>query len=172
MDGLEVRPIVESDMDLLRASFDEGTPEQPEGGLAKQRDGTGDFLIAFLQGEPAGYLALSWDADPHAPVAWQGNVANLSDFVVLERFRSRGIGTEMLRVAEATALRQGFRWLALGVGIENDGARRLYERLGYVDAGLPPVTDGGSFRTWDGRLHRYEETWRFMLKELVGHVMP
>ena len=106
-------------MALLRASFDEGTPEQPEQGLARQRDGTGDFVVALLDGEPVGYLALYRNAEPHAPPEWQGTVPNLSAFVVRERFRSRGIGTKMMSVAERLAYDAGFRRMGLGVGVDN-----------------------------------------------------
>jgi ribosomal protein S18 acetylase RimI-like enzyme len=168
MQGLEIRPIVESDMALLRAHFYEGTPEQPDRGLARQRDGTGEFLIAFLQGVPVGYLAVDWEPESHSPPSWGKDVANLQDFVVLEAWRSNGIGTQMVHVAEEMARQRGFRRLSLGVGVDNPRARSLYERLGYRDAGLPPVEDGGSFRLWDGSEHEWRETWRFMVKELSG----
>jgi len=92
MDGLDIRTIVEADLALLAATFDEGTPEQPEQGLERQREGSGDFVIAFLHGVPVGYLALYWDAEPNAPPEWQGSVPNLSGFVVLEQYRSKGMG--------------------------------------------------------------------------------
>jgi ribosomal protein S18 acetylase RimI-like enzyme len=166
MDGLEIRPIVETDLALLAATFDEGTPEQPEDGLARRREGSGDFVIAFLDGVPVGYLALYWEAEPNAPPEWHGTVPNLSAFIVLEKYRSRGIGTEMMRDAERLTRQAGFLRLGLGVGVDNQRARSLYARLGYVDAGLPEVTDGGSFRLWDGTMHEWQETWRFMVKDL------
>jgi ribosomal protein S18 acetylase RimI-like enzyme len=166
MDGLEIRPIRGGDLAMLREYFDEGTPEQPEQGLARQREGRGEFVIAFLHGVPVGYLALYWDAEPHAPPEWQGTVPNLSGFVVQEQYRSMGIGTEMMRVAEHLASEAGFSLLGLGVGVDNHRARSLYERLGYADAGLPEVTDSGSFRRWDGTVHEWRETWCFMVKGL------
>jgi ribosomal-protein-alanine N-acetyltransferase len=51
---------------------------------------------------------------------------------VLEGWRGRGIGTELLRTAEHWALNQGLDALVLDVATPNDGGRRLYERLGYV----------------------------------------
>jgi hypothetical protein len=45
----------------------------------------------------------------------------------------RGIGTALIRAAEVTARRLGHEQLALAVGVDNPGARRLDERLGYVD---------------------------------------
>jgi ribosomal protein S18 acetylase RimI-like enzyme len=45
--------------------------------------------------------------------------------------RGRGIGTELMREAEAFACGRGFGEIVLGVEDANPHARRLYERLGY-----------------------------------------
>lgn len=45
--------------------------------------------------------------------------------------RGRGVGTELLRAAAAHAQEQGAERLALEVLESNDGARRLYDRLGF-----------------------------------------
>ena len=45
--------------------------------------------------------------------------------------RGMGIGTALMRKAEEKAGLMGKRTMALGVIAENDGAVRLYERLGY-----------------------------------------
>ena len=47
----------------------------------------------------------------------------------------RGIGTALVQAGEDTARRLGHGRIALGVGLDNPGARRLYERLGYRDWG-------------------------------------
>jgi GNAT superfamily N-acetyltransferase len=48
----------------------------------------------------------------------------------------RGIGPALIQAGEDTARRLGDERLALGVGLANIHARRLYERLGYVDGAL------------------------------------
>ena len=45
--------------------------------------------------------------------------------------RGMGVGTALMRRAEAKARSMGKRTMSLGVIGENDGAIRLYERLGY-----------------------------------------
>ena len=57
--------------------------------------------------------------------------------------RGRGVGTALLRKAEERARSIGKRMMSLGVIGENEGAIRLYERLGYRRT-----------RTWDGHLVR------------------
>jgi GNAT superfamily N-acetyltransferase len=51
----------------------------------------------------------------------------------------RGIGPALIQAGEDTARRLEDERLALGVGLANIDARRLYERLGYVDWGHGPA---------------------------------
>jgi len=66
---------------------------------------------------------------------WLPGVPRLDHLEVLGPFTRRGIGTALIRAAEDTARRLGHERMALGVGVDNRDARRLYERLGYVDWG-------------------------------------
>ena len=50
---------------------------------------------------------------------------------VAPELRGRGIGTALMRAAEALASENGFAAVELGVEDTNPDARRLYERLGY-----------------------------------------
>jgi ribosomal protein S18 acetylase RimI-like enzyme len=57
-------------------------------------------------------------------------------------FRGQGLGTVLLAEAEVQAARIGSRGLSIIVSDDNVGARRLYERCGYVErASLPMVKD-------------------------------
>jgi predicted acetyltransferase len=56
---------------------------------------------------------------------------------VVPEFRNLGIGTALLVAAERAAAARGDRAVSLAVSTLNSGARRLYARLGYVDAGVP-----------------------------------
>jgi ribosomal protein S18 acetylase RimI-like enzyme len=49
--------------------------------------------------------------------------------------RSKGLGTALLRLAERIAAAQGRSRLSIIVSDANTGARRLYERCGYLQAG-------------------------------------
>jgi hypothetical protein len=61
----------------------------------------------------------------------------LEDVFVVPDFRNLGIGTALLEAAERAAAARGDRAVSLAVSTVNSGARRLYARLGYVDAGIP-----------------------------------
>ena len=52
-------------------------------------------------------------------------------FRVRTQFRKQGIGTRLMQKVEADLAARGFRCVTLNVARDNDGARRLYTRLGY-----------------------------------------
>ncbi len=57
-----------------------------------------------------------------------------------EAGRGKGVGSALLAHAEQTARAAGSQRLALDVAVNNDGARRLYERLGYaVESSSKPI---------------------------------
>jgi len=104
--------------------------------LARQQRGGGVVLVAWLDGRPVGEVFL--DCEPakepevrrHLP-----SVPRLDHLEVLGPRWGQGVGTALIRAAEATARQLGHERIALGVGLDNLKARRLYERLGYADWG-------------------------------------
>ena len=65
---------------------------------------------------------------------------------VREDHRRRGIATALALAAEALAVERRHARISLSYGIANDAARRLYEGLGYRDAGLKPEPVRGRIR--------------------------
>ena len=132
---MEIRPASAGDLEPLRAVF------ASERGffadcLARQETGSGVLLVAWLDGWPAGdvFLRLGPADEPEIRRHLPG-VPMLIHLEVLGRLQRRGIGTALVRGGEDTARRFGRDRIALGVGLDNPGARRLYERLGYSDWG-------------------------------------
>ena len=123
--------------------------------LARQQRGGGVVLVAWLDGRPVGEVFLECEPATEPEVRRQlPGVPRLDHLEVPGPFQGRGIGTALIGAAEATARQLGYVRIALGVGLDNPKARRLYERLGYAawghgtvvgswveypDAG-PPVT--------------------------------
>ena len=80
-------------------------------------------------------LAVSADDVPvgkiHVHFEHVGGAVWLEAAAVVKAMRNQGIGTSLVRAAEALAAERGYRTAELGVEDSNPGARRLYERLGY-----------------------------------------
>ncbi len=63
----------------------------------------------------------------------------VSGVAAFARHRGRGIGSELMTAAEGRARDMGLGALSLIVFEENEGAHRLYERIGYVAIDRRPV---------------------------------
>jgi GNAT superfamily N-acetyltransferase len=87
---------------------------------------------------------VAWDGDTpigHVHIAWAGtelNLPELQDMYVVPDRRNGGVGTVLANVAEQLVLFRGFDHCCLSVSDRNEDARRLYERLGYARAAIPP----------------------------------
>jgi N-acetylglutamate synthase len=77
--------------------------------------------------------------DPDGAVLGQVRAAVVADHVhvsmleVVPAARRRGHATALLAAAAAWGRERGARWAVLQVALQNDGARALYDRLGYVE---------------------------------------
>jgi ribosomal protein S18 acetylase RimI-like enzyme len=58
---------------------------------------------------------------------------HVSMLEVVPAARRRGHATALLAAAGAWGRERGARWAVLQVALQNDGARALYDRLGYVE---------------------------------------
>jgi GNAT superfamily N-acetyltransferase len=135
---MEIRPASAADLEPLAAVF--GSGRFFGDCLATQEAGSGVLLLAWIEERPVGDVFLDQDPAPEPEVRrWLPGVPRLVHLEVLGAFQRRGIGTGLVRAGEATARRLGHRRVALGVGLDNPGARRLYERLGYCDWGRGPI---------------------------------
>jgi GNAT superfamily N-acetyltransferase len=131
---VEIRPVSAADLATLVEAL--GERHWFADRLARQECGGGLVLVAWLEGRPVGEVFL--DRGPakepevrrHLP-----GVPQLDHLEVPGPFQGRGIGTALIHAAEATARQLGYERIALGVGLDNPKARRLYERLGYADWG-------------------------------------
>jgi GNAT superfamily N-acetyltransferase len=117
------------------------------------------YLIAWEDDRPVG----------HAHIAWEGThlgVPEIQDVFVLPELRRRGIASQLTHAAEDEARRRGRDHISLSVSQEgNPEATRLYEKLGYVDAGAAPVRVLGQI-SLRGRPFEVDDTLVYLLKEL------
>lgn len=86
---------------------------------------------------PAMFLPLQ-ELENLAPGTWYVNV-----LAVQPQFRGRGLGTQLLGLADAITTARATRGASVIVADANTGARRLYDRCGYVErASRAMVKDG------------------------------
>ena len=132
---MEIRPASAADLEPLVAVF--GSERRFFGEcLAGQAAGGGVLLVAWLDGWPVGDVFLRCDPAEEPEVRRHlPGVATLVHLEVAGPVQRRGIGTALVRAGEDSARRLGHDRIALGVGLDNPRARRLYERLGYSDWG-------------------------------------
>ena len=118
------------------------------------------YLVAWDGSEPVG----------HAHVAWEETtlgVPEIGDVFVPAELRGRGIGTELSEAAEQMARERGHRQISISASTANEGALRLYKRLGYRDAGLPPKRVQGTIMVRTGPME-VDDTLLYLIKDIAG----
>ena len=135
--------------------------------LVRQQRGGGVVLVAWLDGRPVGevYLDCGPAEEPEVRRHLPG-VPRLDHLEVPGPLQRRGIGTALIRAAEDTARQLGHEWIALGVGLENLGARRLYARLRYADWGHGTVVGSWVEYPDDGSPAMLSEVCDMLVKRL------
>jgi GNAT superfamily N-acetyltransferase len=162
MKDLEIRPAQPGDLDSL-VEFLGQQPYFAER-LAWQHAGRGILLTAWKDGQPQGdvYLRLDLAEEPEIREHLPG-VPFLTHLEVRPGYRNRGIGTKLIKAAEAHLHRLGHTQVALAVEINNVDAARLYKRLGY----LPwPHTAIICYSALDNRRTRIAEVCNVLVKPL------
>jgi ribosomal protein S18 acetylase RimI-like enzyme len=144
---VEIRSLKADELDLVDARLP-----------LNRLDGADTYLVAWDEGEPVG----------HAHVAWEGTtlgIPEIQDVFVPENLRGRGIGSELSRAAEQLAGQRGYARISISASIENDGALRLYRRLGYHDADLQPQRVQGTI-VIRGQPLDVDDTLVYLVKDL------
>jgi GNAT superfamily N-acetyltransferase len=108
--------IVEGERRTLRAFF-EAPPDGSSLLVAESEDGEGQGFV---------YLERLHD---YFTLEAHGHVGIL---VVIQAAAGRGVGSALMRAAEAWAREQGYRKLTLTVFEANEAARAVYDHLGYA----------------------------------------
>ncbi len=119
------------------------------------------LLVAELQGLIIGQIFVQVDS---TLAAGRGGAAYLYALRVRPEYRGRGIGTALVREAEALLRERGFARALISVAKDNDAARRLYERLGFEVFG----EDAGNWSFIDdqGQVQEVHEP-AFLLEKLL-----
>lgn len=139
---ISIRPLSSSDIPTLVKAFQEANWPKPatlfEQYLLEQDHGERSVWVAQVDNQCAGYVTLKWHS-PYPPFA-TAHIPEIMDLNVLPTFRGKGIGSQLLAIAENEAAPKS-NIVGLGVGLYGgpDGgygaAQRLYVRSGYIPDG-------------------------------------
>ena len=102
--------------------------------LVNRCSGTsGRVFVAEADQTVVGFVAVIARVDPDEPDEEATPYTYISDLVVLPAYRRRGIGSALLRQAEAYARERGMTLLRINVLAKNQVAGQLYRTLGFSD---------------------------------------
>ena len=103
--------------------------------LAKElMDANNNYLIAEVDGIPAGYMLFAEDYSSF-PFMKKWKALELKRLYVLNEFHKKGIAQKLMDHYIACAGRQGYNVAWLGVWENNIRAQRFYEKYGFVNSG-------------------------------------
>ncbi len=165
--GIEIRPLAAGDVDAVSGSLRHRVVVADR--LDRQRRGECLYAIAWDRGQPSGQALLHWRRPPALAVRPDLDaLPYLEDLFVLPAKRRRGIATLLLDACLGAAGARGHPAITLAVNVENHGARRLYDRLGYQQPGTPPRRQPISEHLLNGTLRTAEETVIDLVRSVDG----
>jgi len=87
------------------------------------------FVAEDDDAKPLGFIHVTTATDYYS----DSRTGHIADLVVAETAGGQGVGSALVEVAERWARDRGFAMLTLSVFSANEGARRLYRRLGFTE---------------------------------------
>ena len=163
-DSLTIREAREADVPQLAAV--KPTEAMHRERLATAAAGHIRYLVAMLDGQVVGFAVLALEQ----PAGWPpvGPLTLLLDVLVLPSCRGGGIGTALVRAAEAIVVGMAGRQLFISVDPRaNALALKLYRRLGFVPVNGEPYESPWSYTDADGQVHSGVEWCIDLCKVLV-----
>lgn len=166
---VEVRPVRQADIAMLRQRFPEGGPDKHREWFDRQQQTQVTYLVAWHKNQPVGHVVIKWQRPPDDLIAsrLKEPCPHIEDLFVLAEMRSQGIGTQILRYAEELVRLRGYQQVGLSAGAEvDDPARRLYQRLGYCEAGWGEHTERYEYIDQEGRAQVWEGICIYLIKRV------
>lgn len=133
-----IRDIEREDCAVISAAFVAQGWDKPvsqyERYYAARQAGTQDTLVAFVDGEFAGYTTIKY-ASAYAPFRDKG-IPEISDLNVRQVYQRRGLGAYIIQKSEERILkRRDVAGIGMALLPEYGVAQRLYCKLGYLPDG-------------------------------------
>lgn len=138
LDQIEIRAFEKKDISLIIKEFAHHHWPKPQSTFDiywhEQSTNERFMWVAFHKGQFAGYVTLKWVS--HYQSFKNQRIPEIMDLNVLPPYRNKGIGTQLLEVAEQLASTKS-SVVGLGVGLYDDygSAQKLYIKKGYIPDG-------------------------------------
>lgn len=135
-EDIKIRKVTLDDIDKIEILLQEliGDPLGDRRLISTRAFSSEDFvgLIAEMENEIVGYIDLWGFPDPgHGAV-----LGIISSFIVSENYRAMGIGDRLLEEAVVEAKRRGFKEFHVWTEFENEAAKAIYRKHGFVNESL------------------------------------
>jgi ribosomal protein S18 acetylase RimI-like enzyme len=129
--SVEIRPLRKGDLDDLEWDSQQTIRDDYIREISAERGDEVVFLLALANGRPVGRLGIDYGHKGSE------GIVHLWAFSVLPALQRLGIGTAMIREAEAliASAPRGATRVEVGVDEWNEEAAKLYRRLGSRDSG-------------------------------------
>jgi RimJ/RimL family protein N-acetyltransferase len=163
---MDIRPATRGDVDRMVAAISDYPAAQHHlrARWDAQDRGEGLFLLAHRDGEIVGYTMLL-RSSKYAEVRAADDPAEIN--ALYAYVKNQGVGTAIIRAAEAIAGDWARSSIGLAVSPDNPKARRLYERLGYRPWSSAQVVDVWTEQDAGGNVVRsHEDRCDYLLKSL------
>jgi GNAT superfamily N-acetyltransferase len=99
--------------------------------LQRCKDCLGTILVAEVDGLVIGYVTVLARVSSDEIGAGDFEFGLVTDVVVLQEYRGKGYGKQLLESAELYARANGVKWLRIGALAANQPASSMYSSLGY-----------------------------------------
>jgi GNAT superfamily N-acetyltransferase len=167
--AIDVHPLREGELEAVCSHLPGRSRTQHLARLEEQRRGRFVYLIAWVDGVPAGHVGVGFPDDRRVvDLCEWGDRALVSDLWVEPAFRGRGAGRALMLELEFACGRAGVRGIGLDSGLDEGyaAARDLYRSLGYFDEGGTFITS--SALPADAGLPYFVEFLTIWTKSLPG----
>lgn len=95
-------------------------------------DDNSDILVYDNEGEIVGFILLQAKTRPDFDFMLPGKYCYIMDIIVTGIHRGKGFGTVLMNAAKEWAKEQECAFINLDVLVNNPGAIKLYEKLGFI----------------------------------------
>jgi GNAT superfamily N-acetyltransferase len=168
---IEVKPVEQFQLDQIESMFSPDNLSNPQYRRYKvQQSGDGVYLIAWHNNNPIGGFLVHWSGpkDDHVSKYFDiSRCAMLEGGLTLDEYRRKGVATAVINEAERLAKEKGCTHIGLAVSSTNNpNAKRLYEKLGYIDWGHGEFTISWEFIESNGNKRIDSEIVIYMRKNL------